>query len=192
MYQKKWFTTMFITTLMMFGLVLGTTTAVNASTGCGSVSSVTSDIWQEWNRLISLAVPEANMVASMVSFWNDMVGGSWAMIGPRALTTTWQSGTIVGTAGRLWIQQAPSLVSSVTVKVKKTGKKGKTGVAVCKTNSNGTTTKVVDWTFAKGSNNIGTVKSVTISNARNFVISVHLDGKSAVKQFQYQIKLKEN
>jgi hypothetical protein len=187
MYLKKWFSTIFISSLMLFGLVIGTTTAANA-TGCGSVSSVTSDIWQEWNRLIQLAVPETQMVASMINFWNSMLGTSWAAIGPRPLTDTWQSGNIIGTTGRVWVQQAPAATYSVTVKVKKTGMKGKTGVAVCKTDSKGITTKVADWTFAKGSDNIGKVKSITISNAPHFLISVHLDGKSAVKQFQYKIK----
>lgn len=52
----------------------------------------------------------------------------WATIGPRRLTFARQKGTLVGTSGRLFLTALPMFDKKVTLTLKKTYGKGKTGI----------------------------------------------------------------
>ncbi len=180
---------------------------VNA-TGCGSLATVTSDIWSKFGGVAIAAgcavgaetadmdffkcykdiTTYNNMAKSMTAYWNTQVDSSWKKIGPRPLTDKWQSGTLVSTFGRVWTSQLPANSSKLTVKIKKLDFKAETGVAVCVTDKKGKTTKLKEHTFSKGKDNIGNTWTYVINNAMDKISSVHLDDKSAVKKFKYEIK----
>jgi len=182
------------------------------ATGCGSAASVTADLWDKWGEVAKVVgcagvaaasggftytacYSSANKmdkaVKKMIKFWNKMAGNSWATVGPRKLVfDTWLQGDVLGTAGRVFISPHPSPNKRVNVKVKKLGGKGKVGVAVCKTDSKNKTTKVAETTFAAGSGSNGREWKVEVKGARDDLITVHIDGKSAAKSFEYKVRAK--
>lgn len=180
-----------------------------ASTSCTSVTKAASDLIGSWEGQLTLwatcasFAPETagaalavcggiEAAAVAVLVWNGITGDSWAQIGPRGLEFSKSKGNVVGTFGRTFIT-AQTFPKGYGVDIKKTGKKGKVGIAVCVTDKNGNTTRVKDWTIAPGTKNKGDHWRWTYDGAQGkyVFIGVHIDGKSAAKSFSYEIRLSQ-
>lgn len=179
-------------------------TPAHADTGCGTkTNKVATDIYKKLDTVLKSALcqsfPACNSVAkvnkvvkSMVKFWNWAAKNSWAKIGPRQLFFTKAfEGRIVSTGGRLWISPVPSRKDKVKVNIQELDGKGKTGVAICKTGPNGKVIKVANVMFNpnnKAQKNKRERKEIMIGGAKNFIISVHFDGKSVANTFKYKVR----
>ena len=178
-----------------------------ASTSCDSVDRSVSDFISSWEGQVTLWAECAAFAAetagaslavcggidaanAAIMVWNGITSNSWATIGPRTLNFSKAHGTISGTFGRTFVT-AQTFPEGYGVDIKKTGKKGKVGIAICVTNENGHTTKIHDWEYAPGTQNKGHHKRWTYdgSHGEYVFIGVHFDGKSAAKAFKYEIFL---
>lgn len=153
---------------------------------CGSVTSVSSDIWQKFGSLAS-SLPYVDKVEEMIKFWNANVGGTWATLGPRALTPdTDLEGSVVGKGERVFIAPAPTNKDSITVELEKLAGKAKTNVTVCSVSEAGRPVKL--WEFTAGKGGYTKTWTKTINGVKNKVITVHLAGMSASKKFKYELR----
>lgn len=168
-------------------------TNVSAQTpNCSSSAGVVSKMWQAWNDLgvgEASLLPNATYVsraAQAIRNWNSLVGNSWATIGPRDLliNNRSESGTIWGQTNRTFITP-PSRNNSVTITLRKTDGKAKTGVTICTTDSRNNRRTVHSYTFNSG--NYTRTKTFVIPNARNKVISVNMRNYSVGNKFKYTI-----
>ncbi|MEZ4463526.1 MAG: hypothetical protein R3F60_32820 [bacterium] len=182
--------------LSLFALLLLAAPVTAQATGCGKTATVAADIWvalqPACDALVAAAAGQAGVckgVTLAVATWNDLANNNWATIGPRVLTTAWQSGTIFGTTSRLFITDGTGTGTPAKVKIKKTSGKGKAGFAVCRSPQNAPTEKLADLEFAEGDANIGEVQTVEVKAAKQHVISIFIDGKSAVKNFGYEVQI---
>lgn len=153
---------------------------------CGSVASVTSDLWSKYGQLAS-NLPYADKVDEMIKFWNQMAGNSWAHIGPRRLDYgTNLAGTVVGPTDRVFIAAAPTNKSSVEVKINKLDGKAKTSVTVCKVDAAGNKVKL--WDFTADNGNYTKTWTKTVSGMQDQILTVHLHGHSATNKFKYTVR----
>jgi hypothetical protein len=180
---------------------------------CGSAAIVISDLWEKYSdeaKAVGCAAAAAmaesqgtaldvvecveraektdDLVQAMVRFWNNNAGNSWAKIGPRRLDFDEKDkGALAGTGGRVFISPCPVPEDEITVSVRKRGGRGRASVTVCKVDPSGRKTELWDTTFDRGKNNIGDRKSKTLRGVKGHLLQVHLDGKSAVKRFEYSL-----
>ncbi|MCA9711237.1 MAG: hypothetical protein KDK70_35695 [Myxococcales bacterium] len=165
--------------------VLATPSTAHAG-DCGSVASVTADIWDEYGSLLS-NLPYADKVAKMISFWNKMAGGSWATIGPRRLEySTNLNGTILGPTDRVFIAETPTDKDSVEIRIEKLDGKAKTSFTVCKVDSAGNKYKLWDVTADNG--NYTKTWTKTVSGVKDRIVTVHFHGHSATNKFKYELR----
>ena len=180
------------------------------ATGCDSAANVTADLWEEWGKeamMVGCAVTSAasggvsyaacyktaktveNITKNVIKFWNNMAKNSWAKIGPRQLT--WKkslTGNVIGTTGRLFVGLTPSPADGkVTIKITKTGGKGKAGIALCKSVNGGKPIKVEEWEFPNGDDNIGKSRTFSKTLSKDAIWTLHIDGKSATREFGYKV-----
>ena len=177
--------------LMICFLVSNTT--VSAQTpNCSSSAVVVSKMWKAWK---DLGIGDAHLLpnatyaahtARAISSWNRLIGNSWATIGPRSLRINNRSasGTIWGQTNRTFITP-PSKNNSVTITLRKTDGRAKTGVTICTTDKRNNKRTVHSYTFNNG--NYTKTKTFVIPNARNKVISVNMRNYSVGNKFKYTI-----
>jgi len=194
--------------LLILGIGVNTTKAQS----CASAAVVVSDIWDAVDDkavvvgcsvgavlpgvgyVTCLSAKMASFTSKMVSFWNSKVNNSWAVIGPRILVPkTKYNGTIVGTAGRVFVTPYPFDKSSGTVTINELDGKGKTSVVVCKVDKNGNSTKLTTKWFndtPDRKDKKDEKRSFSISGVKGYLITIHFDGKSVTNSFKYDVKLK--
>ena len=131
----------------------------------------------------------AELSESLVAWWNDMANNSWATIGPRQLQWSGvMNGTLhSGAASRLFCSATPSNKESVEITIEKLDGKAQTEVEICKMHRNGTSTLTHSFIFANGDANIGTVKTRTVTGAKDDIICVHFNNQSVGYSFQYAL-----
>lgn len=202
-----------IATLVAAGTAAAPVSQAHAGS-CGSIASVSRDIWKNYDQVILAAgcavvtvategaVPPnvcldnakkaAKVGEDMIAFWNKAAKtNAWATIGPRRLDLGEHlKGRLVSTGGRVFITPAALTEDSVEVEIKKLDGKAKTEVTVCKDN-HGEMTKL--WTFEidNGKDNTGKVFSKTLSGVRGHNLVVHLDAKSVTNTMQYELTATE-
>jgi hypothetical protein len=177
-------------TLSLMAAAVPATMLVAPSTAhagnCGSVASVTSDIWTEYNSLAS-QLPYVDKIDAMIKFWNSMSGNSWSKIGPRRLDYSSNlNGTVVGPTSRVFIAEIPSDKNSVEVKLDKLDGRAKTSITVCKVSKTGKVTKLWDFTASNGSYTKTWKK--TISGVQDEIVTVNIVGHSATNKFKYRLR----
>lgn len=163
-------------------IATGCVTAVNAGTG-GIAMALTLEC-------IKKADKYAQAVEDMVKFFNANANNSRWTIGPRRID--WgktQTGTLSSTFSRVFVAAAPIDKDSVTVKVKKTDGKAQATVIICKVDEKGKFVKLAEFEFDKGDENIGQEISKTVSGVKGHLFQVRIDADSAVRQFEYQLKV---
>jgi hypothetical protein len=144
----------------------------------------TGNKWQGCTKLDGVVAQAAGWVKA----WNDLVGNSWATIGPRSLSYNAKSnGTILNPGTRVWASVGPS-AGAATVKF--SYKSGQAGMQVsyCAVNSAGG----VDFL---GSEEVGAgkqlpQKNLTAAQVGGKFILIKLDGTGgAGKKYQYDVTL---
>jgi hypothetical protein len=182
---------------------------------CNSAAKVVSDIWQEWDEeIIKLGCAgiaayvqnpaimmeclekgnKANeAVQRMVSFWNRMVGNTWAQLGPRELVlNTNLQGTLQGTGGRMFVMQHPLRADKATVSIDERDGKAKTEVTICKAGPNASLTPVRTLWFndeKADKRDQSEDRSVSLSDVKGYLLVVHLDAKSVTNKFAYTLRV---
>jgi len=161
-------------------IATGCVVGVNAGTG-GLAVGLTL-------QCISKADKYAKAAEDMVKFFNASAdNGRWT-IGPRRIE--WgqpQTGAVVSTLSRVFISAAPIDKDSVTVKVKKTDGRAQADVIICKVDEKGNTTKLAQFEFAEGNNNMGQEITKTVTGVKGQLVQVRIDADSAVKKFEYKV-----
>jgi hypothetical protein len=180
-----------------------------AEAACGSsAATVAADVWEEFHDealyvgcavgavlasadfsdCYDTAVTYNDIFTSMVDWWNDMVNNSWATIGPRQLQWSGiMNGTLQLGGGRVFCSAAPSDKENVEITIEKLDGKAETEIEICKMRKDGSSVTTHTFTFANGNDNIGTVKTRTVTAAKDDVICVHLNNKSVTNSFQYSL-----
>jgi hypothetical protein len=132
----------------------------------------------------------AEAAEDMVKFFNSNANNGRWTIGPRQIE--WgktQTGSVVSTFSRVFISAAPIDKDSITVKVKKTDGKARAAVIICKVDEKGKFIKLAEFDFAKGDGNIGQEITKTVSGVKGHLAQVRIDADSAVRKFEYQLKV---
>lgn len=204
-----------MTTIFRTLLVASTLSAValavpaRAEAACGSsAATVAGDVWEQFHdEALMLGCAAGSVLASvdfddcygtlsfytdifdaMVSWWNDMANNSWATIGPRQLQWSGiMNGTLQLGGGRVFCSAAPSNKDTVEISIEKLDGRAETEVEICKMRKDGSSLTTHTFTFANGLDNVGTVKTRTVTGAKDDVICVHLNNKSVTNSFQYSI-----
>ncbi len=168
-------------------------TSVSAQTpNCSSSAVVVSKMWKAWK---DLGIGDAHLLPNAtymghadraIRSWNRLIGNSWATIGPRSLKTNnrTESGTIWGRTNRTFIIP-PARSNNVTITLRKTDGKAKTGVTICTTDKYNNKRTVHSYTFNSG--NYTQTKTFVIPNAKNKVISINTRNYSVGNKFKYTI-----
>lgn len=189
--------------LIVLGMagVMGGSPITAAAQSCNSAAQVTADLWNiwddfyddicsrnEWNCLIA---HEQQIKDNTIQQWNQLVGSSWATIGPRRLDFNRNhTGTIVGTAGRMFVS-LQSFSTPVTITIDETGGRGKTSVVVCRVDSQNRRTQIATRWFNDTNarkNKSDERRTVRVDNAQGRIVTVHFDGKSVGNSFSYRIR----
>jgi hypothetical protein len=177
-------------TLSLLTAIVPATMLVAPSTAnagnCGSVASVTSDLWDKYGGLAS-NLPYAEKVDEMIKFWNSMAGNSWAKIGPRRLDFGKNlNGSVVGPTSRVFIAETPSNKDKVEVKIDKLDGKAKTSITVCSVDKAGRKTKL--WDFTADNGNYTKTWKKTVSGVKDGIVTVNIVGHSATNKFKYTVR----
>lgn len=177
---------------------------------CGTAATYASDAWNEYYDVAAkigcvagsaLAVADFSTcyagastykktVDSMVSWYNKLVGNTWAHLGQRSIEigASPLSGTLqTGVATRVFCTAAPLDGGDIKVRITKDGGKAKTDVEICKMKKDGSAISEFEYTWDKGNGNIGTTQSRTVTSSRDKILCVKLDNKSFSKKFSYKI-----
>ena len=185
---------------------------------CKSAYNVVDDLYKEYGEVAKKAgcavvgaatknpaiVPDCikaadkveEVVGQMTKIWNSLAGqSSWATIGARRLDPGVKyDGTLIGTAGRMFVSPTPCHFNKGRVKISEKGGKAKTSVNICLMDPNGKTTSVGEYTLnenkAEKKDSDQSINK-TFSNAKGNFVVVHLDAKSVTNKFKYSIKLSE-
>ncbi len=135
-----------------------------------------------------------NAIRKAESMYESVVGRTSSLtIGPRLLRLdTWESGTIVSNAERLFVTAAPMSRDNATLRIREQGGKGKVSVTVCAFTADEKKQKVKDFLINENreeKRDKDQEIDVRLNGIQNKWISVHLDGKSATNTFKYKLML---
>lgn len=157
-----------------------------AAAGCAAVSG-------DWAACYKESAKWADIADEAATYWNGMAEGTSWQVGPRPIELgAWEGGTIVGTTGRVFISTTTLPSSSCQVTIKELGGKGKTGIAICKVESDGDMTQLKDITFNDSNadqKDKSESKTYTLTGVKGCVLQIHLDGKSVANTFEYKVKI---
>jgi hypothetical protein len=187
-----------------------------AAQSCNSAASVTADLWNELHdlaaeldcslsasspsqratRLIRACGSEPQQVAhlsqSITEFWNDQANGAWATLGPRRLRMNQNHvGRLVSTGGRMFVAAEPMTQRRVTLTIDELDGKAKTSIVICKVDEHNQRTKVRTVWFNETraqKKDKSQRRVVQVRGAKNHLITVHLDAKSATNTFRYRLR----
>jgi len=203
---------------MIIVLVALATPFAAYSGSCGSVASVTADIWEEagdvalsigcgvavvaskgtvdFTQCYDSSKKASEFIKNMPGFWNTVADDSWAKIGPRQLTFNKNiKGTLFGTGGRVFVSPYPIGSDKVTITIDERDGKGKASVVVCKVDKkNNFTTIATKWfnDSRDRKKKKNEHRAIVVNGARDHVLTVHFDGKSVANKFAYTLRAEEN
>lgn len=131
-----------------------------------------------------------HLLDTMIGHFNNWADGGWRTIGPRRLDPEWQSGTLWGTTGRLWLGAAP-VHSSTTVEVMKRDGRAPAEVVVCASSEDGSTRVLARERFDRGRDNRNEKFTFVFDSLEADVLSVKVDAKDwiATNRFQYRVRV---
>lgn len=178
--------------------------------GCESFSSIATRIWDEWDEVLktvgagigtsatgvppeviyTMATEYEDAIRKAVSRWNQLVGDSWAKLGPRRITLgDADEGTVVNPGERTFLTPGPMAADELEVAIRSRDGNAECEVTVCAHPKSGRPRKLWTATFAKGNDNDGTSKTHTLKGVRGCVLSINLKPRGALKSFSYRVKL---
>lgn len=125
------------------------------------------------------------VTSGMLGWWNKMAKNDWATIGPRTLGTDPEQGNLVLGGRRTFLTSFPVNSSEMTLEIHKLDGRAETEVTICKLEEDGSTKKLVGYTFPNGKDL--STKEWKLQDVEGALISVRLNNKSATNEFQYRI-----
>ncbi len=173
--------------------------SAKAADSCTTVANVSSKVWKKTPGVVKTAISKSGpfgatametikLIDEGIKIWNKLAGDkSFLKVGPRALTfEEWNKGTVFGSTERMFISTIPA-VNPVEIDFHKLDHDGKLKVVVCKVPEKGKPTAVKSFEVAPGAPK-GKVKTVRINDAKGYVITVVLHGKSVTNKLQYKVR----
>lgn len=167
---------------------------------CDPVTKYTQQTWGQLNQIADEACKEGGgcdntqaklqklyaQVDKVVKWWNQMMRGTWAQLGPRNYDFgAIQRGTLVAPGDRTWISTMPSTKDSVEVRVKKTDGKGFATAYVCAADSGGQSALIDQFEVRAD----GMAKK-KVSGVAGKLVTVRLDGQGgAGKKVAYELEV---
>ncbi|EDM74774.1 peptidase, M19 family protein [Plesiocystis pacifica SIR-1] len=108
---------------------------------------------------------------------------------PARLAFATKDGALTGTLGRTWIHPVPYDRDEVRFCFQKTGGAGKAGVTLLKITPRGKAVEL--WTFgvAPGQDDTGRTWARSFKGVRGCLIAAVVDGKSATRKIEYELKI---
>lgn len=136
----------------------------------------------------------SSLGSQMVSFWNQQANNSWATVGPRRLDLDMspQSGTVIGTTGRMFVSSIPMSQPRVRLRLEEQSGRGKARAVVCRVDADGNTFQIGDFTFnddRDAKRDRDEAWTPLITGVRDHFVTVHIDGKSVANRFGYSVDL---
>ncbi|MCS4503930.1 hypothetical protein NYO91_07555 [Arhodomonas aquaeolei] len=137
----------------------------------------------------------------MIAAWNRMNRNGWGTIGPRKMVLgASYEGTIRGPGSRMYITPAPVGAFMLDLSLGKRDErrnKGRTEVTVCRFAPPGDDglvdgEKLWSFTIDRGRGNQGRTWHRRLTGVRGYIVTVALQGKSAVKAMKYRVSAKES
>ncbi len=173
---------------LLFAVLFASVLTTKAQTpSCSSATAAVTTMWNkygQWNPDIATGA-YMSKVEQAVRAWNQVAQNSWATLGPRSLKRSQTArGTILGQTNRTFVMP-PSLRRNVTITIKKTNGRAKTGVTICTTGKGGRKNIVAQYTFPNGRQPM--TKTFNISTAKGKVISINMRNYSVGNKFKYQV-----
>ena len=124
---------------------------------------------------------------AMVGVFNALADNGPATIGPRRIEFgSRQNGTLIGRVDRTFISVYPMDKPSVTFKIKKLDGEGSIDAVICKVDADGRLTNLATVSFSENDPN-GKEVSKSVSGVENQLVQIRLDGKTALRKFQYEL-----
>lgn len=124
---------------------------------------------------------------SMVRLFNALADNGPATIGPRRIEFgSRQNGTLIGRLDRTFLSVYPMDKPSVTFKVKKLDGEGALEGVICKVDADGRLTSLATFSFGENDPNGKEITKV-VSGVDNQLVQIRLDGKTALRKFQYEL-----
>lgn len=177
-----------------------------AQASCRTGGKIAADLWKKWGDeaiLIGCAAAAVEGVPfgtcmktaafyqkiaqATVKFWNVAAANSWATIGPRRIEFgESQSGTLVSTAGRMFMSALPLEVDKVTVRIEKQDGRAGAKITLCSFPAEGAPQTLVEIDFDKG-NDDGKILVREVGGLKGRILGVHMDAKSVVRKFEYAL-----
>lgn len=173
---------------LLLAVLFASVSATKAQTpSCSSATAAVTTMWDkfgQWNPEMTTAF-YMNKADQAVRAWNQVAQNSWATLGPRSLKRKQTArGTILGQTNRTFVMP-PSLRKNLSITIKKTNGRAKTGVTICTTGKGGRKTIVAQYTFPNGRQAM--TKKFNISSAKGKVISINMRNYSVGNKFKYQV-----
>lgn len=200
-------------------LLLGAVSSSAHAGNCQSAYNQASEFWQDVEPILQVAgcstariVATASgevAIAKALKDCEKLLGGmakvrqgivkgyndnthNWSKVGKRPLISgETAEGTIVSTAGRMFVAVDSIASKKVKIEVKERDGKNKTSVTYCVRNSNGDLLRRDEHVFNNSKaakKNTGEIHTAKFDIKPGEMVLVHLDGKSVANKFKYKIK----
>lgn len=128
------------------------------------------------------------LIDNAKTFWNTMVGNSWATIGPRDLQLGADlKGTVINPGERRFVSSVPVIdYDNMTVKIDKRGGQAETSIQISKLDAQGKCSDLFTETVPSGSGAYS--KTFSLSEVRGSVITVRLTPKGLGRKLEYTLR----
>ena len=127
----------------------------------------------------------------MTSWWNAMVGNTWAKIGPRYIDFgTSVKGNVITPTKRTWYSLMPSTENVRNVRIRHDDGKSRTMVRICLVDpTSGLPTEATGFDIPKGSTQEYWPKDAAyqVKNAAGKFVIVEIDPKTVGRSFAYTL-----
>ena len=175
---------------------------------CESMAGLAADVWGEFKQsalragcvlpgashdvvtkfiACSAAKVQTGLVKGMLGWWNSTAQNRWATIGARSVGPEWQEGTLRGTTGRTFTSMAP-IYSRTTVELQKLDGKARTEITICGFDASGRAAKITERTLDPEQVNTQQIWRFPIAQAAGHILTIKLDAKSALNNFNYRVR----
>jgi hypothetical protein len=138
-----------------------------------------------------------------VNAFNELVGNSWATLGPRSLLfNERKSGTIIFPGDRTFVTSVPSRSDAIRLNINEESGKARVKVVVCRTAENGQVSRLkknIVFNYNKKSSDEHQDETFLIGGTKNSIVSVILKSQynddiavtNVVPEFEYTIQIDE-
>lgn len=124
--------------------------------------------------------------------WNDLVGNSWAKIGPRALTfDETLRGTLTSATTRTFITPFPCVEDEVSLNIRERGGSAKTEICICRIDSDGDEDQVARFVWNENRSERKQKSQrirYRVRGVEGHLLVVTLKSSSVLKKLEYSIE----